>query len=135
VNPQKDWNLFWHALTYILTARRRILKHRHIKTQLNQHLHQTEKFWNASPKFLMWIHFQKWIGPLILFQSTGVVSHVNLPSQQAESDAAPALTPVPASAAFPHMTWPPRPVQLKFWSDTAIQEVFNLLAAWSVWRI
>ena len=32
--------------------------------------------------------------PLILFQSTGVVSHVNLPSQQAKSDAAPALTPV-----------------------------------------
>jgi hypothetical protein len=36
----------------------------------------------------------KQIGPLILFQSTGVVSHVHLPSQQAESDAAPALTPV-----------------------------------------
>ena len=32
--------------------------------------------------------------PLILFQSTGVVSHVNLPSQQAKSDAAPALTAV-----------------------------------------
>ena len=36
----------------------------------------------------------KQIGPLILFQSTGVVSHVHLPSQQAESDAAPALTAV-----------------------------------------
>ena len=32
--------------------------------------------------------------PLILFQCTGVVSHVNLPSQQAKSDAAPALTAV-----------------------------------------
>ena len=32
--------------------------------------------------------------PLILFQSTGLVSHVNLPSQQAKSDAAPALTAV-----------------------------------------
>jgi len=32
--------------------------------------------------------------PLIPFQSTGVVSHVNLPSQQAKSDAAPALTAV-----------------------------------------
>ena len=32
--------------------------------------------------------------PRILFQRTGVVSHVNLPSQQAKSDAAPALTAV-----------------------------------------
>ena len=42
----------------------------------------------------MWLHLRFTRSAQSFFQSVGVVSHVTLPSQQVESDAAPALTAV-----------------------------------------
>ena len=92
-NPQRDWNLFWHAQTYILTARRRKLKTSSHTKRLNLHCTKLKNL-KRIVKMPHVGSLSKLNRPLILFQSTGVVSHVNLPSQQAKSDAAPALTAV-----------------------------------------